>query len=100
MATDDFTPIEKMWQRLFDTDGQPLPRLGEFLRGLAMHLVCGNPVRSFHCNSHPQIEDYEPKKSLVISPAKMLKFYEDVRLQDEIYPWESRSRLHSPKSIR
>lgn len=39
MATDDFTPIEKMWQRLFDPDGQPLPRLGEFLRGLAMHLV-------------------------------------------------------------
>jgi hypothetical protein len=39
MATDDFTPIEKMWQRLFDPQGQPLPRLGEFLRGLAMHLV-------------------------------------------------------------
>lgn len=39
MATDDFTPIEKMWQRLFDAEGQPLPRLGEFLRGLAMHLV-------------------------------------------------------------
>lgn len=39
MATEDFTPIEKMWQRLFDTEGQPLPRLGEFLRGLAMHLV-------------------------------------------------------------
>lgn len=40
MATDDYTPIEKMWQRLFDQDGQPLPRLGEFLRGLALHLVC------------------------------------------------------------
>lgn len=40
MATDDFTPIEKMWQRLFNPEGQPLPRLGEFLRGLAMHLVC------------------------------------------------------------
>lgn len=39
MATDDYTPIEKMWQRLFDQDGQPLPRLGEFLRGLALHLV-------------------------------------------------------------
>ncbi len=39
MPTDDFTPIEKMWQRLFDPEGQPLPRLGEFLRGLAMHLV-------------------------------------------------------------
>jgi hypothetical protein len=39
MATEDYTPIEKMWQRLFDQEGQPLPRLGEFLRGLALHLV-------------------------------------------------------------
>lgn len=38
-ATDDFTPIEKMWQRLFDPEGRPLPRLGAFLRGLATHLV-------------------------------------------------------------
>jgi hypothetical protein len=40
MATDDYTPIEKMWQRLFDPEGQPMPRLGQFLRGLALHLVC------------------------------------------------------------
>ncbi|CAO2651054.1 Nn.00g093510.m01.CDS01 [Neocucurbitaria sp. VM-36] len=73
MATDDYTPIEKMWQRLFEPEGQPLPRLGEFLRGLALHLI----------------EDYEPKKSLVISPAKMLKFYEEVKIQDEIYPWQT-----------
>lgn len=73
--TDDYTPIEKMWQRLFDQDGQPLPRLGEFLRGLALHLI----------------EDYEPKKSLVITPSKMLQFYEQVKLQDEVYPWSSES---------
>lgn len=35
----DLTPIEKRWQRLFDPQGQPTPRLGEFLRGLAIHLV-------------------------------------------------------------
>lgn len=40
MATEDYTPIEKMWQRLFETDGRPLPRLGQLLRGLALHLVC------------------------------------------------------------
>jgi hypothetical protein len=39
MVTEDYTPIEKMWQRLFDPEGRPLPRLGEFLRGLALHLV-------------------------------------------------------------
>ncbi|KAL5116063.1 hypothetical protein ACEQ8H_006075 [Pleosporales sp. CAS-2024a] len=73
MATEDYTPIEKMWQRLFDADGQPLPRLGEFLRGLALHLV----------------EDYEPKRSLVITPAKMLKFYDHVKLPEETYPWQA-----------
>jgi hypothetical protein len=39
MMTEDYTPIEKMWQRLFDSEGQPLPRLGQLLRGLALHLV-------------------------------------------------------------
>jgi hypothetical protein len=39
MATEDYTPIEKMWQRLFDPEGEPLPRLGQLLRGLALHLV-------------------------------------------------------------
>ena len=38
----DFTPIEKMWQRLFTSNGNPTPRLGQFLRGLAVHLVCVN----------------------------------------------------------
>ncbi|KAF1951121.1 hypothetical protein CC80DRAFT_576189 [Byssothecium circinans] len=72
MSTEEtYTPIEKMWQRLFDLQGQPTPRLGQFLRGLAVHLI----------------EDYEPKNSLVISPAKMLRFYDDVKLGEEIYPW-------------
>lgn len=35
----DLTPIERRWQRLFDPQGQPTPRLGQFLRGLAIHLV-------------------------------------------------------------
>ncbi|KAF2263444.1 hypothetical protein CC78DRAFT_275598 [Lojkania enalia] len=69
----DFTPIEKMWQCLFDPQGLPTPRLGQFLRGLAVHLI----------------DDYEPKKSLVISPSKMARFYDDVKLPDEIYPWQT-----------
>ncbi|KAJ4297585.1 hypothetical protein N0V90_005478 [Kalmusia sp. IMI 367209] len=73
MSTEgDFSPIEKRWQRLFDLQGQPTPRLGQFLRGLAIHLI----------------DDYEPKKSLVISPSKMLRFYNDVKLNGEIYPWD------------
>jgi hypothetical protein len=43
--------------------------------------------------THHQVEDYEPKKSLVITPAKMLKFYEEVKLRDETYPWQGTHQM-------
>ncbi|KAL0258858.1 hypothetical protein SLS55_006362 [Diplodia seriata] len=67
------TAIEKTWRPLFDADGLPTPRLSQFLRGLALHLM----------------QDYEPKGTLVVTPAKMRKFYEETRIQDEIYPWST-----------
>lgn len=36
---DEETVVEKMWQPLFDARGEPTPRVGQFLRGLALHLV-------------------------------------------------------------
>lgn len=36
---DEETVVEKMWQQLFDRRGEPTARLGQFLRGLALHLV-------------------------------------------------------------
>jgi hypothetical protein len=36
---EDYSPLEKVWQRLFDIRSQPTPRLGQFLRGLAVYLV-------------------------------------------------------------
>jgi hypothetical protein len=69
-STYEETVLEKAWQPLFVAD-QPTPRLSQFLRGLALHII----------------DDYEPKRSLVISPAKMAQFFEDVRLSSEIYPW-------------
>ncbi|KAI4719804.1 hypothetical protein E4T48_04039 [Aureobasidium sp. EXF-10727] len=69
-STYEETVLEKAWQPLFES-GQPTPRLSQFLRGLALHII----------------DDYEPKRSLVISPAKMTQFFEDVRLSSEIYPW-------------
>lgn len=33
------TVVEKIWGPLFDHKGNPTPRLGQFLRGLALHLV-------------------------------------------------------------
>lgn len=67
------TTLEKIWQPLFDINGEPTERLGQFLRGIALHII----------------DDYEPKKSLVITPAKLKKFYEDVKLADDTYPWHN-----------
>ena len=65
------TTLEKIWQPLFD-NGNPTMRLGQFLRGLAIHLI----------------DDYEPKGSLVVTPAKMLRFFEETKVAEEHYPWE------------
>lgn len=40
-STSETTTLEKIWQPLFDADGKPMQRLGQFLRGLAIHLVRG-----------------------------------------------------------
>jgi hypothetical protein len=39
VSTEDMTTLEKIWGKMFD-DGQPTPRLGQLLRGIAVHLVC------------------------------------------------------------
>ena len=44
-----------------------------------------------------QIEDYEPKHSIVITPNKMVKYYEDVKLSHELYPWSS---MYSSQVLR
>lgn len=36
---DEETVVEKMWQQLFNARGEPTKRVGQFLRGLALHLV-------------------------------------------------------------
>jgi len=64
------TTLERIWQPLFD-NGIPTVRLSQFLRGIALHVI----------------EDYEPKGSLVITPPKMMRFFEQTKIEDEIYPW-------------
>jgi hypothetical protein len=39
VSNDDFTTLEKVWQPLFGNDGLETARLGQFLRGLALHIV-------------------------------------------------------------
>ncbi|KAL1585003.1 hypothetical protein WHR41_06204 [Cladosporium halotolerans] len=66
----EITTLERIWQPLFE-NGKPTVRLSQFLRGIALHIV----------------EDYEPKNSLVITPSKMLRFFEQTKIDDELYPW-------------
>ena len=37
--TGDPTTLEKIWQPMFTDDDKPLPRLGQLLRGIALHIV-------------------------------------------------------------
>ncbi|KAM0720476.1 hypothetical protein Q7P37_004612 [Cladosporium fusiforme] len=64
------TTLERIWQPLFDK-GIPTLRLSQFLRGIALQLI----------------EEYEPKGSLVVTPPKMLRFFEQTKIEDELYPW-------------
>ena len=86
------TTLEKAWGPLFDEKCRPTARLGQFLRGLADYIV-----RAIHTgvlpqrqiDSYLQIENYEPEHSTVITPSKMIKYYEKQKLGNELYPWTS-----------
>ncbi len=45
-----------------------------------------------------QIEDHEPRHSIVVTPAKMVRYYEIVKLKNELYPWSS-AFPHARQSI-
>ncbi|RMZ82494.1 hypothetical protein DV737_g2003, partial [Chaetothyriales sp. CBS 132003] len=68
---EDITIVERAWGDLFTEHGEGTARLGQFLRGVALHLIA----------------DYAPKHSLVITPEKMQRYYEETRLDNETYPW-------------
>ncbi|PWY89547.1 hypothetical protein BO94DRAFT_584799 [Aspergillus sclerotioniger CBS 115572] len=67
----EMTTLEKIWGKLFE-DGKPTERLGQFLRGVAVHLI----------------EDYPPGNTLVVVPGKLQKFYEDTSVSSDLYPWQ------------
>ncbi|KAI9832325.1 MAG: hypothetical protein M1826_002011 [Phylliscum demangeonii] len=68
----DESPLDKIWGRLFDDDKQATARLGQLLRGMANFII----------------QDFEPKASIVVTPAKMAKYYEQVKLPSEVYAWQ------------
>ncbi|CAG8066036.1 unnamed protein product [Penicillium nalgiovense] len=67
----EMTTLERIWGRLFE-DGKATKRLGQFLRGIAVHLI----------------EDYPPGNTIVIPPHKLQKFYRDTHDPDDPYPWQ------------
>ncbi|GAM35206.1 hypothetical protein TCE0_017f03359 [Talaromyces pinophilus] len=69
-STENMTTLEKIWGKMFD-DGQPTPRLGQLLRGIAVHLI----------------EDYPPGNTIVVVPEKMQKYYADTKVPTDTYPW-------------
>lgn len=71
-STDGTTIYEKVWGVLFSDQGEPTPRLGQFLRGIAIHLI----------------DEYEPKGSLVVTPNKMQRYYQEMGIDNEIYLWQ------------
>ena len=91
------TPVERIWQALFDSESRPTQRLSQFLRGLANHIVRIRPkqysvvvlLRSILIFSSSQIKDFEPKQNIVITPNKMLDFYKAFSVPDEYFPWDS-----------
>ncbi|KAF7162376.1 hypothetical protein CNMCM6106_009348 [Aspergillus hiratsukae] len=67
----EMTTLEKIWGKLFE-DGKPTKRLGQLLRGIAVHLI----------------EDYPPGNTIVVVPEKLQKFYEDTKIPSDLYPWQ------------
>ncbi|KAI2742042.1 hypothetical protein DTO013E5_7879 [Penicillium roqueforti] len=67
----EMTTLERIWGKLFD-DGKATKRLGQFLRGIAVHMI----------------EDYPPGNTLVIPPYKLQKFYRDTHDSNDPYPWQ------------
>lgn len=76
------------WGTLFDSQGIPTQRLGEFLRGLANHIVSFGqalPVK-FWLTASLKVEDFNPKKSIVVTPVKMATYYANYPLEKEPHP--------------
>ncbi|KAF2858119.1 hypothetical protein K470DRAFT_221932, partial [Piedraia hortae CBS 480.64] len=66
------TTLEKAWQPLFDHSG-PTRRLGQFLRGIALHLT----------------EDYGPQGSMFVTPDLMFWFFEQATIANDPFPWRT-----------
>lgn len=84
------TTLEKIWGKMFD-NGRPTARLGQLLRGIAVHLVNMPSVWTWTtyvlADRSGQIENYPPGDTMVVVPEKMQKYYADTKVSLDTYPW-------------
>lgn len=64
--------VDLKWGTLFDGNGEPTRRLGEFLRGIANYLIA----------------EYTPTNSLVITPDKLYTFYVKYKVESDFLPYD------------
>jgi hypothetical protein len=48
----ELSTVDQKWGRLFDNEGNPTQRLGQFLRGLANHIVSSVCMCECEANTH------------------------------------------------
>lgn len=87
-STVELSTIDQKWGRLFE-NGEPTPRLGQFLRGLANRIVSLSLAicrpELIHLSS--QIEEDSLKSSIVVTPEKMVTYYKNFPLDKEPHPF-------------
>ncbi|KAJ4267283.1 hypothetical protein NW762_003387 [Fusarium torreyae] len=64
--------VDLKWGRLFDDKGEPTPRLGQILRGIANYLIV----------------EYSPHNSLVVTPEKLNAFYHEYKIESDTFPFQ------------
>ncbi|KAL0940932.1 uncharacterized protein CTRU02_203695 [Colletotrichum truncatum] len=79
----ELSSVDKAWGVLFDSDGFPTQRLSSVLRGLAKYMIL----------------EFEPGKSLVITPEKMLAFYTKYKVEPERFQYEDIFRSCSTDAL-
>ena len=85
-STMELSTIDQKWGRLFDNEGRPTQRLGQFLRGLANHIVSLEEWCYWIFTNVKQIDHFQPKKSIVVTPSKMALYYSRHALDHEPNP--------------
>lgn len=71
---------DEKWGRLFDQNGQPTARAEEVFKSVADHIIA----------------EFVPRKSIVVTPEKLVEFYSRHGLPNELFPF---TNMFSPRAL-